>query len=101
MLITKATEDVMSGVTLVHKAGEALHRITSQVNDINAVITTIAMASKDQSTGLDEVKIAIKSLEQTALKNTEIAEESATTAHKLVTMADELKRDVSIFKINT
>ncbi|MFT8645781.1 methyl-accepting chemotaxis protein [Gluconacetobacter sp.] len=97
-LITKAAEDVMSGVTQVHRAGEALQRITSQVSDMNGVISRIATASQAQSAGLDEVKIAIRSLEQTTLKNATIAEESAATAHNLVTMADELAQSVASFK---
>ncbi|MFT8371937.1 methyl-accepting chemotaxis protein [Acetobacter sp.] len=97
-LITKAAEDVMSGVTQVHRAGEALQRITSQVRDMNAVITTIATASQAQSAGLDEVKIAIRSLEQTTLKNTAISEESAAAAYELVTIADELAQSVASFK---
>ncbi|MDE7548527.1 globin-coupled sensor protein [Acetobacter fabarum] len=97
-LITKAAEDVMSGVTQVHRAGEALQRITSQVSDMNGVITTIATASQAQSAGLDEVKIAIRSLEQTTLKNTAIAEESAAAAYKLVTIADELAQSVASFR---
>nr|WP_259657208.1 methyl-accepting chemotaxis protein [Gluconacetobacter dulcium] len=100
-LITKAAEDVMSGVTQVHRAGEALQRITSQVSDMNGVISRIATASQAQSAGLDEVKIAIRSLEQTTLKNATIAEESAATAHNLVTMADELAQSVASFKTKT
>lgn len=98
-LITKAAADVMSGVTQVHTARESLDRITDQVININKIIRTIASASQTQSSGLNEVKVAISSLEQTTLKNAEIAEKSAKTAHKLVSMSDELSKDVSVFNV--
>lgn len=107
-LITKAAEDIMSSVTQVHRAGEALQRITSQIRDMNGVITTIATASQAQSAGLDEVKLAIRGLEQTTLKSTAISEDSwcayvqsTTTAYKLVTIADELAQSVATFKTHT
>ncbi|WP_231946173.1 methyl-accepting chemotaxis protein [Acetobacter ghanensis] len=100
-LITKAAADVISGATQVHNAREALERITSQVIEINEVITKIATESQSQSAGLNEVKVAIRSLEQTTLKNAAIAEESAATAQKLVMMSNELSRDVSIFKMDS
>ena len=100
-LITKAAADVISSATQVHNAREALERITSQVIEINEVITKIATESQSQSAGLNEVKVAIRSLEQTTLKNAAIAEESAATAQKLVMMSNELSRDVSIFKIDS
>ena len=68
---------------------------------MNTVLTNIVTDSQSQSAGLNEVKVAIRSLEQTTLKNAAIAEESAATAQKLVMMSNELSRDVSIFKINT
>ena len=100
-LITKAAADVISGATQVHNAREALERITSQVIAINEATTKIATETQSQSAGLNEVKVAIRSLEKTTLENAAIAEESANTAQRLVIMSNELSDDVSIFKIDS
>lgn len=100
-LITTAAADVISGATQVHNAGEALERITSQVIAINEATTKIATETQSQSAGLNEVKVAIRSLEKTTLENAAIAEESANAAQRLVIMSNELSDDVSIFKIDS
>ncbi|MGA2496062.1 MAG: methyl-accepting chemotaxis protein, partial [Roseiarcus sp.] len=58
-LISASTAQVGHGVELVAETGAALERIMAQVADVNAVIAGIAAGAREQSTGLDEVNIAL------------------------------------------
>ena len=63
-LISASTAQVGHGVELVAETGAALERIMAQVADVNAVIAGIAAGAREQSTGLDEVNIALGRMDQ-------------------------------------
>ncbi len=98
-LITKSGEEVGAGVKLVHKTGEALQKIESQVSDINAHIQSIATAAQEQSVGLAEVNTAVNQMDQVTQKNAAMVEETSAATHKLSQDAASLAELIAWFRL--
>ncbi|WP_137129836.1 methyl-accepting chemotaxis protein [Rhizobium sp. FY34] len=98
-LITKSGQEVAGGVNLVQKTGEALSEIETRVLAINDHIQSIATASREQATGLNEVNIAINQMDQVTQKNAAMVEETSAATHKLSQEANTLFTLLSHFKV--
>ena len=99
VLITKSGNEVQSGVKLVQETGEALGEIETRVLAINDHIHSIATSAREQSTGLQEVNIAINQMDQVTQQNAAMVEETSAATHKLTGEADSLVRLVAGFKV--
>ncbi|MFD1744799.1 methyl-accepting chemotaxis protein [Rhizobium helianthi] len=82
-LITKSGEEVAGGVKLVQKTGTSLGEIETRVLSINDHIHSIATASREQATGLQEVNTAVNQMDQVTQKNAAMVEETSAATHKL------------------
>lgn len=100
-LITKSGEEVAGGVKLVQKTGEALSEIESRVLRINDHIHSIAVAAKEQATGLQEVNTAINQMDQVTQQNAAMVEETSAATQKLSSEAAGLYSMVSRFNIGS
>ncbi|SFA97625.1 methyl-accepting chemotaxis protein [Rhizobium sp. NFR07] len=98
-LIGKSGQEVAGGVELVQKTGAALSEIESRVSRINDHIHSIAVASREQATGLAEVNTAVNQMDQVTQQNAAMVEESSAATSKLSSEADALYRLVAHFKI--
>ncbi|MFN7102672.1 MAG: methyl-accepting chemotaxis protein, partial [Pseudorhizobium sp.] len=98
-LITKSGEEVAGGVRLVQKTGESLSEIESRVLRINDHIHSIALAAKEQATGLQEVNTAINQMDQVTQQNAAMVEETSAATQKLSSEASGLMTMVSQFDI--
>ena len=99
-LIGKSGEEVAGGVKLVQKTGEALSEIETRVSRINDHIHSIAVASREQATGLAEVNTAVNQMDQVTQQNAAMVEESSAATSKLSSEADALYRLVAHFRID-
>ncbi|MCQ1573526.1 methyl-accepting chemotaxis protein [Neorhizobium galegae] len=98
-LISKSGEEVAGGVMLVQKTGEALSEIESRVLRINDHIHSIAVASREQATGLAEVNTAVNQMDQVTQQNAAMVEETSAATQTLSSEADSLFALVSNFDI--
>lgn len=98
-LIGKSGQEVAGGVQLVQKTGEALSEIESRVSRVNDHIHSIAVASREQATGLAEVNTAVNQMDHVTQQNAAMVEESSAATSKLSAEADALYRLVSHFRI--
>ncbi|MGK9054534.1 methyl-accepting chemotaxis protein [Neorhizobium petrolearium] len=98
-LISKSGEEVAGGVRLVQKTGEALSEIETRVLRINDHIHSIAVASREQATGLAEVNTAVNQMDQVTQQNAAMVEETSAATTKLSLEADSLFSLVSNFNI--
>ena len=99
-LISASTAQVGHGVQLVAETGEALDRIMAQVADVNAVIAGIAAGAREQSTGLDEVNVALGRMDQVTQQNAAMVQQSTATSRSLSHETMELSRLVDQFEID-
>ncbi|WP_037085061.1 methyl-accepting chemotaxis protein [Rhizobium sp. CF080] len=98
-LISKSGEEVAGGVMLVQKTGEALSEIETRVLRINDHIHSIAVASREQATGLGEVSTAVNQMDQVTQQNAAMVEETSAATQTLSSEADSLFALVSNFDI--
>ena len=98
-LISTSTTQVEEGVKLVGETGAALERILTQVGAISRIISDIAVATKEQSTGLGEVNTAVTQMDQFTQQNAAMVEQSAAASRSLIQETEELTRLIGRFQI--
>ena len=70
-----------------------------QVAEIDQVVTRIASGAKDQSVGLDEVKIAVNQMDQVTQQNAAMVEQATAASHGMMQEAETLNRLIAQFRI--
>ncbi|MDX6914138.1 methyl-accepting chemotaxis protein [Pectobacterium carotovorum] len=98
-LITASVERVELGSVLVNKAGETMQQVVMSIRQLSDTVAEISSASAEQSTGVEQVGIAVSQMDQTTQQNAALVEESAAAAQSLKDQADQLVREVSVFRI--
>lgn len=82
-LISTSSEHVKQGVALVGRAGDALNEIVESVGGIAEHVAAIATSAREQSTGLDEINVAMNRLDQVTQKNVAMFEETTAASHTM------------------
>lgn len=98
-LINTSAKQVKNGVSLVGETGDALQRIVRQVQDVNTNVTAIVDASKEQAVGLNEINIAMNTMDQGTQQNAAMVEESTAASHSLANEAEALFQLLGQFKV--
>ncbi|MBB3592614.1 methyl-accepting chemotaxis protein [Rhizobium sp. BK529] len=98
-LITTSGTHVQTGVSLVGETGKALDAIVHEVQEINQHVHAIAEASREQSTGLQEINTAVNTMDQGTQQNAAMVEESTAASHSLATEATALNNLLGQFRL--
>lgn len=99
-LIKDATEKVQTGTTLVSKSGQALEEIVTSVKHVTDIMGEIALASREQTKGIEQVNRAVTQMDQVVQTNSAQTEEMSSTAQSLTVQAEQLQLLVSRFKLS-
>lgn len=94
-LVKVGKEKVESGTQTAKECGDALDTILQNVGNVNDMVNEIAVASSEQSTGVQEVTKAMQQLDRTTHQNTTVAQQSTIMANELKTQAVVLDNAVS------
>jgi methyl-accepting chemotaxis protein len=97
-LIVNSDEQVQEGVRLVGEAGSALNEIVSSVKKVADYVSDIAMASREQTSGIDQVSNAISAMDEMTQQNASLVEETTGTINSTKDQMRELKEAVGFFK---
>ncbi|WP_333631422.1 methyl-accepting chemotaxis protein, partial [Agrobacterium cavarae] len=89
-LIDKSSQDVAQGVSLVNRTGEALNSIGGKVDDIHEHIGAITQAVREQAVGIQEINMAINSMDQLTQQNAAMVEETNASTHGLSDISSNL-----------
>jgi methyl-accepting chemotaxis protein len=90
-LIDKSFEDVLTGVSLVNRTGEALRTIGEQVTHINGHIDAIAGSAREQAIGISEINTAVTGMDQMTQQNAAMVEETHAATRNLMRVSAGLK----------
>ncbi|RQO63318.1 hypothetical protein DBR47_01885 [Paucibacter sp. KBW04] len=96
-LISDSVEKVETGAHLVERAGQAMGEIVHQVNRVNDLISEISAATREQSSGIGQVNIAVSQLDQMTQQNAALVQQSASAADRLKEQAGILVGAVDVF----
>lgn len=98
-LITRSEEQVKSGVALVAETGNALHAIVGDVREISRHVIAISDAARDQAVRLQQVNVAVSSIDRGTQQNAAMVEESSAASRNLAQEAERLKQLLSGFRL--
>lgn len=98
-LINDSVQKIASGNSLVNKSGETMKEIVNSIKRVNDIMSEIAAASNEQSTGIEEVSTAVSQMDEMTQQNAALVEEAAAAAESLQSQADQLNRSVSQFRL--
>ncbi len=99
-LIQDSVRKVEAGTDLVNRSGESLGEIVTSVKRVTDLITEIAAAGREQSTGIDQVNKAVAQMDAVTQRNAGQTEEMSATAQTLTDQAGQLRDLVSQFKLS-
>ncbi|MFY9269707.1 MAG: methyl-accepting chemotaxis protein, partial [Candidatus Manganitrophaceae bacterium] len=99
-LINESVQKVTDGSELVNQSGKTLEEIVGSVKRVTDIIGEISAASQEQASGVDQVNKAIMQMDETTQQNAALVEEAASASQSMKTQAEELLRQVGMFKMN-
>ncbi|MGK6325400.1 methyl-accepting chemotaxis protein [Sphingomonas sp. DT-51] len=97
--IGASTVQVEVGVELVNATGIALRGINGRVEEISAIVTTIAASAKEQAVGLQQVNTAISEMDGVTQQNAAMVEQATAATRSLAADAEKLAEEVALFTL--
>jgi aerotaxis receptor len=98
-LIDDSVKQVEEGATLVNKTGKTMDEIVTAIRNLTEIISDITSASKEQSTGIEQVNQAVSQMDDVTQQNAALVEQAAAAAASLEQQAHELVGAISIFNL--
>ncbi len=99
-LITNSNSQVIDGVELVNRAGASLGEIVDSIKNVAYIISDIASASNEQSTGIEQINKALTQMDEVTQQNSALVEENAATAKALEDQAKSMSEQVDFFRVD-
>jgi methyl-accepting chemotaxis protein len=99
-LIRSSVSHVDEGTKLVHDAGETLDDVVASVAQVSALIAEIAVASSEQSGGVEEMNRALIRLEAVTEHNATLVQQANASALQLKEASGELSQLVGRFRVD-
>ncbi len=97
-LIRESVAKSVDGNKVAAHAGETIAEVVANVQRVTALVSEIAGATQEQSTGLNEVNKAVVSMDEVTQQNAALVEEAAAAAESLDAQAHALTAIVGRFK---
>ncbi|WP_233804764.1 methyl-accepting chemotaxis protein [Paraburkholderia sp. HP33-1] len=98
-LIGASVEDVRNGSELVGQAGATMSEIVGAVRSVAAIMSEITSATVEQSSGIEQVGLAVSQMDQMTQQNAALVEEAAAAAGALEHQAQSMKEAVAVFRV--
>ncbi len=92
-------QHVRGGVALVDQTGRVLDEIVAQVSEVDRLVSTIAVAAREEAISLIEVNRAVNQFDQVTQQNAAMVEETSVASHVLAREATELVQLTRRFKV--
>ncbi|MFC5481240.1 methyl-accepting chemotaxis protein [Massilia suwonensis] len=99
-LIGDSAGKVEEGSRLVADAGATMQEIVDSIGRVTAIMSGIAMASQEQSLGIEQVNTAIAQMDQVTQQNAALVEEAAAASEALRGQSRTLSELVSTFRFD-
>lgn len=99
-LISDSVNKIRNGNDLVDKSGATMKDVVVSIKRVNDIMSEIAAASLEQSTGIDEISKAVNQMDEMTQQNAALVEQAAAAAESLLAQAEQLNDHVAMFKID-
>ncbi|MEM5434826.1 methyl-accepting chemotaxis protein [Paraburkholderia diazotrophica] len=97
-LIGASNDRVTAGADLVQRSGSTMTEIVDAIARVSAIMSEIAEAANEQSTGIDQVNVAVAQMDEVTQQNAALVEQAAAAASSLEEQARHLTEAVSVFR---
>jgi methyl-accepting chemotaxis protein len=97
-LIRESVAKSTDGNKVAAHAGETIAEVVANVQRVTALVSEIANATQEQSTGLNEINKAVVSMDEVTQQNAALVEESAAAAESMDAQAHTLTEIVGRFR---
>jgi len=97
-LIRESVAKSMDGNKVAAHAGETIAEVVNNVQRVTSLVSEIANATQEQSTGLNEINKAVVSMDEVTQQNAALVEEAAAAAESLDAQAHALTEIVGRFR---
>jgi methyl-accepting chemotaxis protein len=97
-LIGDSVEKVENGSKLVSDAGKTMAEIVDAVRQVTTIMSDIAAASAEQSSGITQVNHAVTQMDEVTQQNAALVEQAAAAAESLEEQAETLAQTVAQFR---
>ena len=98
-LIAESVDKVEGGAKLVKEAGDTMDDVVTSFQKVADLVTDIANASREQSSGIEQVTQAVGQMDEVTQQNAALVEEAAAAAESLEEQARALVQSVGMFKL--
>lgn len=98
-MISDSVRNAEDGVKIASEVSQTFQGIATGVKKVNDLISEIAVASQEQSQGLDQVAKAMSEMDKLTQQNAANSEESASASEELNAQAEELQQMIRQFHI--
>jgi methyl-accepting chemotaxis protein len=99
-LMAESADKVDSGARLVREAGDTMDDVVTSFDLVANLVTEIATASREQSSGIEQVTQAVAQMDEVTQQNAALVEQAAAAAESLEDQARGLVQTVSMFKLD-
>ena len=99
-LIEISVGRVEAGARLVQQAGQTMGELVTSVRKVAAIMTEIATASREQSSGIDQINKAITQMDHVVQTNASIVEQATAAATSMAEQATGLAHVVAQFRLD-
>lgn len=98
-LIHESASKVEHGTSQAEKAGHSMEEVMAAISRLSTIVASISEASIEQTIGIEQVNKAVAQMDEVTQQNAALVEEAAAAAESLEEQAQQLKRQVSRFKV--
>jgi methyl-accepting chemotaxis protein len=98
-LIETSVGRVEAGAKLVDQAGRTMEELVGSVRRVAEIMTEIASASHEQSSGIEQINKAITQMDTVVQMNASLVEEATAAATSMAQQATALARSVAQFQV--
>lgn len=101
VLIGASVAQIEEGSRLVSQAGKTMEEIVTAISGVKVIMSDIAAASVEQTTGIQQVNQAIRQIDEATQQNAALVEKAATSSELMENQAINLTRTIGQFKVNS
>jgi methyl-accepting chemotaxis protein len=99
-LISDSVDKVETGNKLVDQAGRTMEEVVASIKRVAKIMADISDASREQSSGIEQVCLAVSQMDEVTQQNAALVEEAAAAAESLEEQAASLAQAVAVFALN-
>jgi methyl-accepting chemotaxis protein len=98
-LIAASVEKVDEGSKMVEQAGATMQQVVTSIQHVSEIVAEISTSSREQSSGIEQVNIAILQMDDSTQKNAAMVEQGTASASAMREQAKHLTDVVGAFAL--